>query len=178
LAEPNFEDLTLKLCPLCDCGSKLIFSHAKDLTGTGKDALMNPMPPAAELSTFCLGGDFTINRLRFGAMQLPSQAFHGPARDPETGRQVLRRAIEFGVNHIDTQTSAEATTVRSRNCGHNDAEGLRRTRGQHARGKRTAASSTGSSPQAKMDGRRKFASIPPIPRVSATSSNRLSTSID
>jgi aryl-alcohol dehydrogenase-like predicted oxidoreductase len=71
------------------------------------------MPPAAELSTFYLGGDPTINRLGFGAMQLSSQVFYGPARDPN-GRQVLRRAIELGVNHIDTQTSAEATTVRSR----------------------------------------------------------------
>jgi aryl-alcohol dehydrogenase-like predicted oxidoreductase len=61
------------------------------------------MPPAAELSTFYLGGDPTINRIGFGAMQLSSQAFYGPARDPETGRQVLRRAIELGVNHIDTQ---------------------------------------------------------------------------
>ncbi len=59
-------------------------------------------PPAAEISTFRLGGDLAINRLGFGAIQLPSQGFHGPARDPEAGRQVLRRAIELGVNHIDT----------------------------------------------------------------------------
>lgn len=38
----------------------------------------------------------------FGAMRLPTGTFAGPERDPETGRQVLRRAVELGVNHIDT----------------------------------------------------------------------------
>ncbi|MFJ8112033.1 aldo/keto reductase [Streptomyces sp. NPDC096132] len=52
---------------------------------------------------FRLGGDLVINRLGFGAMRLPSQqGMGGPARDPETGRAVLRRAVELGVNHIDT----------------------------------------------------------------------------
>ncbi|MFL9654619.1 oxidoreductase [Streptomyces sp. PB17] len=51
---------------------------------------------------FRLGGDLTIGRLGFGAMRLPTNSFHGPARDPETGRAVLRRAVELGVNHIDT----------------------------------------------------------------------------
>lgn len=49
-----------------------------------------------------LGGDLPINRLGFGAMRLPTNSFHGPARDPEMGRAVLRRAIELGVDHIDT----------------------------------------------------------------------------
>ncbi|UUU21501.1 oxidoreductase [Streptomyces sp. DSM 40750] len=53
-------------------------------------------------SDFRLGGDLPINRLGFGAMRLPTNSFHGPARDPETGRAVLRRAVELGVNHIDT----------------------------------------------------------------------------
>lgn len=47
-------------------------------------------------------GDLTINRLGFGAMRLPTNGFQGPARDPATGRAVLRRAVELGVNHIDT----------------------------------------------------------------------------
>lgn len=51
---------------------------------------------------FRLGGDIRIDRLGFGAMRLPTQGFHGPARDPELGRAVLRRAVELGVNHIDT----------------------------------------------------------------------------
>jgi aryl-alcohol dehydrogenase-like predicted oxidoreductase len=47
-------------------------------------------------------GDLTINRLGFGAMRLSTNGFQGPARDPEAGRAVLRRAVELGVNHIDT----------------------------------------------------------------------------
>src|SRR5882762_6291047 len=49
-----------------------------------------------------LAGDLSINRLGFGAMRLPTSGFRGPARDPEVGRAVLRRAVELGVNHIDT----------------------------------------------------------------------------
>src|SRR5271170_5098369 len=51
---------------------------------------------------FRLGGDLGVDRLGFGAMRLPRSDWNGPARDPETGRAVLRRAIELGVNHIDT----------------------------------------------------------------------------
>ena len=53
-------------------------------------------------SPFLLGGDLPINRLGFGAMRLPTNGFRGPARDPDTGRAVLRRALELGVNLIDT----------------------------------------------------------------------------
>lgn len=52
--------------------------------------------------TFSLGGDLTINRLGFGAMRLATGTFDGPTRAPETGVAVLRRALELGVNHIDT----------------------------------------------------------------------------
>ncbi|MFI7453084.1 aldo/keto reductase [Nonomuraea sp. NPDC049714] len=48
---------------------------------------------------FRLGGDLTIDRLGFGAMRLPQA---GQARGPESGRAVLRRAVELGVHHIDT----------------------------------------------------------------------------
>ncbi len=58
-------------------------------------------PLASRPGTLTLG-DLTINRLGFGAMRLPTNGFQGPARDPETGRAVLRRAVELGVNHIDT----------------------------------------------------------------------------
>lgn len=53
-------------------------------------------------STFLLGGDLPVNRLGFGTMRLSTNGFTGPARDPETGREVLRRAVAAGVNHIDT----------------------------------------------------------------------------
>lgn len=52
---------------------------------------------------FRLGGDLPIDRLGFGAMRLPSQqGMGGPSRAPENGRAVLCRAVELGVNHIDT----------------------------------------------------------------------------
>lgn len=52
---------------------------------------------------FHLGGDLPVDRFGFGAMRLPSQqGMFGAARDPEAGRAVLRRAVELGVNHIDT----------------------------------------------------------------------------
>jgi aryl-alcohol dehydrogenase-like predicted oxidoreductase len=51
---------------------------------------------------FQLGGDLPVNRIGFGAMRLPRKTFAGPVRDPETGIEVLRRAVELGVNHIDT----------------------------------------------------------------------------
>ncbi|MBM9620983.1 oxidoreductase [Streptomyces zhihengii] len=61
---------------------------------------------------FRLDGDLLINRIGFGAMRLPTNVFRGPARDPETGRAVLRRAVELGVDHIDTAafyTSGDGT---------------------------------------------------------------------
>jgi pyridoxine 4-dehydrogenase len=57
---------------------------------------------AASGGDFLLGGDLRVNRMGFGAMRLPTGSFHGPARDPRTGVAVLRRAVELGVNHVDT----------------------------------------------------------------------------
>ncbi len=47
-------------------------------------------------------GNKPINRIGFGAMQLAGPGVFGPPRDPEAARAVLRRAIELGVDHIDT----------------------------------------------------------------------------
>ncbi|MEU4834301.1 aldo/keto reductase [Streptosporangium sp. NPDC023615] len=58
--------------------------------------------PAAPAGRFLLGGDLPVHRLGFGAMRLPTGSFQGPARDPRTGVAVLRRAVELGVDHIDT----------------------------------------------------------------------------
>jgi aryl-alcohol dehydrogenase-like predicted oxidoreductase len=60
------------------------------------------LSPAALAGEFRLGGDLPVRRLGFGAMRLPVGTFDGPARDPEAGIAVLRRAVELGVNHIDT----------------------------------------------------------------------------
>jgi len=47
-------------------------------------------------------GNKPINRIGFGAMQLAGPGVFGPPRDPDAARAVLRRAIEVGVDHIDT----------------------------------------------------------------------------
>jgi aryl-alcohol dehydrogenase-like predicted oxidoreductase len=47
-------------------------------------------------------GDKPINRIGFGAMQLAGPGVFGPPRDPDAAHAVLRRAIELGVDHIDT----------------------------------------------------------------------------
>ncbi|KUI35532.1 oxidoreductase [Mycobacterium sp. GA-2829] len=51
--------------------------------------------------TFPLGR-FTVRRVGFGAMQLPGPGVFGPPRDHDQALAVLRRAVELGVDHIDT----------------------------------------------------------------------------
>jgi pyridoxine 4-dehydrogenase len=47
-------------------------------------------------------GKFSVARIGFGAMQLPGPGIFGPPRDHDEALAVLRRAVELGVNHIDT----------------------------------------------------------------------------
>jgi pyridoxine 4-dehydrogenase len=47
-------------------------------------------------------GRFTVSRIGFGAMQLPGPGVFGPPRDRDEALAVLRRAVELGVDHIDT----------------------------------------------------------------------------
>src|SRR6266699_2723507 len=53
-------------------------------------------------STFQLGGDLLVNRLGFGAMRLTGERIWGWPPDREGAKKVLRRAVELGVNFIDT----------------------------------------------------------------------------
>jgi pyridoxine 4-dehydrogenase len=53
------------------------------------------------MESFPLGG-FSVARIGFGAMQLPGPNAFGPPRDRDEALAVLRRALELGVNHIDT----------------------------------------------------------------------------
>ncbi len=55
--------------------------------------------------TFTLGGDLTVNRLGFGAMRLTGKGVWGPPADRDEAVRVLRRAVELGVNFIDTADS-------------------------------------------------------------------------
>jgi pyridoxine 4-dehydrogenase len=52
-----------------------------------------------------LGGDLTVNRLGFGAMRLTGEGIWGPPKDRAAAIAVLRRAVELGVNFIDTADS-------------------------------------------------------------------------
>ncbi len=54
-------------------------------------------------NTFKLGKDLVVNRLGYGAMRLTGQPGNfGPYSDWEAGEQLLRRALELGINFIDT----------------------------------------------------------------------------
>lgn len=53
------------------------------------------------MDTYLLGS-LSVNRVGFGAMQLPGRGVLGPPRDRDEAIAVLRRAVELGVNHIDT----------------------------------------------------------------------------
>ncbi len=58
--------------------------------------------PAAAAGVFTIGGDLTVNRMGFGAMRLTGEGIWGEPKDPAQARAVLRRAVELGVNFIDT----------------------------------------------------------------------------
>src|SRR6476660_7213191 len=53
-------------------------------------------------STFSIGGDLLVNRLGFGAMRLTGQGIWGWPPDRENAKKVLHRALDLGVNLIDT----------------------------------------------------------------------------
>jgi aryl-alcohol dehydrogenase-like predicted oxidoreductase len=58
----------------------------------------------SESTTFTFAGQ-TVNRLGFGAMRITGEGIWGPPKDPDECRAVLRRAVELGVNLIDTADS-------------------------------------------------------------------------
>jgi pyridoxine 4-dehydrogenase len=72
-------------------------------------------------------GPHTVNRIGFGAMQLAGPGVFGPPADPEAARAVLRRAIELGVDHIDTAQYYGPDVVNEliRDALHPYPEGLR-----------------------------------------------------
>jgi len=60
---------------------------------------------AKQSGTFLLGGDLPVYRLGFGAMRITGPGVWGPPKDREEALAVLRRAVELGVNLIDTAES-------------------------------------------------------------------------
>ena len=60
---------------------------------------------AAAAGTFTIGGDLTVNRLGFGAMRITGPGIWGPPKNHDESIAVLKRAVELGVNLIDTANS-------------------------------------------------------------------------
>jgi hypothetical protein len=71
------------------------------LTG-GLSKLVGAASTSKSGQTFLLGGDLLVNRLGFGAMRLTGEGIWGWPPDRENAKKVLRRAVEMGVNFIDT----------------------------------------------------------------------------
>jgi aryl-alcohol dehydrogenase-like predicted oxidoreductase len=61
--------------------------------------------PAAQAGTITLGGDLTVNRLGYGSMRITGKGIWGPPADRDAALATLRRAVELGVNFIDTADS-------------------------------------------------------------------------
>jgi aryl-alcohol dehydrogenase-like predicted oxidoreductase len=62
-------------------------------------------PPADSAGTVSLGGELTVRRLGFGAMRITGDGIWGPPKDTASALAVLRRALDLGVNFIDTADS-------------------------------------------------------------------------
>ena len=67
--------------------------------------MSNNTSAATYPATFILGGDLLVNRLGYGAMRITGEGIWGPPADHDESIRVLRRAVELGVNFIDTADS-------------------------------------------------------------------------
>ena len=64
-----------------------------------------PTLSAQSSGTFSLGGKTPVHRLGFGAMRITGEGIWGPPRDRQEALRVLRRAVELGIDFIDTADS-------------------------------------------------------------------------
>jgi pyridoxine 4-dehydrogenase len=72
------------------------------LTGGLQKIVAASAQASSSEETFLLGGDLLVNRLGFGAMRLTGEGIWGWPTDRDNAKKVLRRAVELGVNLIDT----------------------------------------------------------------------------
>ena len=79
-----------------------IAGGATVLAGTVFQRIAAAVRNSADQSTFQLGGDLSVNRLGFGAMRLTGGGIWGWPPDRENAKKVLHRALDLGVNLIDT----------------------------------------------------------------------------
>lgn len=66
---------------------------------------MSAVPNASAAGHITLGGDLTVNRLGFGAMRITGPGIWGPPADVPTAVRVVQRAVQLGVNFVDTADS-------------------------------------------------------------------------
>ena len=69
---------------------------------SGCAASARAVAPAEAAGTITIGGDLVVNRMGFGAMRITGPGIWGEPKDPREARSVLRRAVELGVDFIDT----------------------------------------------------------------------------
>jgi len=87
-----------------NCGGvNVVMTSSLDTQRAGEPGVATG--PAARSGTFLLGSDLPVHRLAFGAMRLTGKGIWGEPRDPREAIAVLRRAVELGVNLIDTADS-------------------------------------------------------------------------
>src|SRR3984893_11149554 len=79
---------------------KLSLAGGVGLAATGTGALFGAESTMS--MTFKIGGDLPVNRLGFGAMRITGEGVWGWPPDRNNALKVLRRAVELGVNLIDT----------------------------------------------------------------------------
>src|ERR1700732_595167 len=79
-------------------GATLLAGGSATIFGAASSA----SPNLATNSVWKLGGDLAVNRLGFGAMRITGEGIWGWPPDRDNALKVLRRAVELGVNLIDT----------------------------------------------------------------------------
>src|SRR5437899_7443043 len=85
-------------CSPCEGGE--IAMRDADATTT-----QHNLRPAARSGIFAIGGDLPVHRLGFGAMRITGKGIWGPPDDHDEAIRVLRRAIDLGIDFIDTADS-------------------------------------------------------------------------
>jgi aryl-alcohol dehydrogenase-like predicted oxidoreductase len=66
---------------------------------------MASQPTADAAGTIDIGGDLTVNRMGYGAMRITGSGIWGEPADRDQAKSALRKAVELGVNFIDTADS-------------------------------------------------------------------------
>src|SRR5205823_3380337 len=81
-----------------------VYDAGKGVFAVMKTTLPPNTRPVESSGTFAIG-DRTVHRLGYGAMQITGPGIWGPPKDPDEAIRVLRRAVELGVDLIDTADS-------------------------------------------------------------------------